>query len=146
MPERRSAALGTHPDSSPAAVASDSGRESVSLAKRLRELAEHMPPGGSLTITRDGLLGLATAESRGSEPAVPPTDLTVAELGGRFHRSRSTIRDWCEHGRFEGAYKLNGRDWRIPQAAADAFLARQRGHPGEPPVKLSAWRAVRRAK
>jgi excisionase family DNA binding protein len=145
MPERRTAAVGTHPDSSPATVASDSGRGPVSLAKRLRELAEHLPSGCSLTITRDALLGLASAESCGSEHAVAPPDLTVAELGGRFHRSRSTIRDWCEHGRFEGAYKLNGRDWRIPQAAVDVFLARQRRQPQEPLVRLSAWRATRRA-
>lgn len=145
MPERRTAAVGTHPDGSPATVCSDSGPEPASLAKRLRELAEHLPAGGSLTITRDALLGLA-AGSCESEHAVAPHGLTVIELGGRFHRSPSTIRDWCEHGRFEGAYKLNGRDWRIPQAAVDAFLAQQRGQPGEPPVKLSAWRAVRSAK
>jgi len=55
-----------------------------------------------------------------------PADLTIAELAARFHRSPSTIRDWCEHGRLGGAYKLNGRDWRIPQAGVEAFLARQR--------------------
>lgn len=145
MPERRTAAVGTHPNRSSATVASDSGREPVSLAKRLRELAEHLPPGGSLTITRDALLGLAAGEGCRSEHAVAPPDLTVAELGGRFHRSPSTIRAWCEHGRFDGAYKLNGRDWRIPQAAVDAFLARQRRQPQEPLVRLSAWRATRRA-
>ncbi len=145
MPERRTAAGATNTDSSPATLASHSGREPVRLAKRLRELAEHLPAGGSLTITRDALLGLAAAESCGSEHAVAPPDLTVAELGGRFHRSPSTIRDWCEHGRFEGAYKLNGRDWRIPQAAVDSFLARQRRQPQEPLVRLSAWRATRRA-
>lgn len=144
MPERGTAAVGTHPDTSPATVASDSGREPVSLAQRLRELAEHLPAGGSLTITRDALLGLAAAGSCGSEHAVAPPDFTVAELAGRFHRSPSTIRDWCEHGRFEGAYKLNGRDWRIPQAAVDTFLARQRRQPQESLVRLSAWRATRR--
>jgi excisionase family DNA binding protein len=143
MPARRTAAVGTHTDSSPATVASDSGREAVNLAKRLRQLAERLPPGGSLTITRDALLGLTAVESCGSEHAVSPPDLTVAELGRRFHRSPSTIRDWCEHGRFEGAYKLNGRDWRVPQAAVDAFLAQQRRQPQEPLVRLNAWRATR---
>jgi hypothetical protein len=31
----------------------------MSLADSLRELAERLPPGGSLTLTRDGLLNLA---------------------------------------------------------------------------------------
>ena len=129
MPARRTAAVGMHTDGSTATVASDSGREPGSLAKRLRELAERLPPGGSLTITRDALLGLAAGERCGSEHAVASPDLTVAELGERFHRSPSTIRGWCEHGRFEGAYKLHGRDWRVPQLAVEAFLAQQRRQP-----------------
>jgi excisionase family DNA binding protein len=115
----------------------------VSLAQRLRELAERLPPGGSLTLTRAGLLELATVDSAQADQPAAPADCTVAELAARFHRSPSTIRDWCEHGRFEGAYKLSGRDWRIPQAGVDAFLAQQRGE--RPVAQLSAWRAVRRA-
>jgi hypothetical protein len=143
MPERRTAAVSTHTDSSAVPVAAEGKNEPGSLAKRLRELAEHLPPGGSLTITRDALLGLAAGASSRSERAVAPPDLTVAELSGRFHRSPSTIRDWCEHGRFEGVYKLNGRDWRIPQASVDAFLVRQRRQRQELLVRLSAWRATR---
>ena len=115
------------------------------VTDRLRELAERLPPGGSLTLTRDALLDLAAAESGDrSDHANAPPELTVPELAGRFHRSPSTIRDWCEQGRFEGAFKLNGRDWRIPKAAVDAFLARQRRQPQESLVRLSAWRATRR--
>ena len=76
----------------------------------------------------------------------PQADFTVGELALRFHRSPSTIRDWCEHGRLEGAYKLNGRDWRISQAAVDAFLALQRQEHQVAPLSLSAWRATPRAK
>lgn len=114
----------------------------MSVADRLRELADRLPPGGSLTLTRDGLLELAADDD--VEPSDgAAADVTVLELATRFRRSPSTIRDWCEHGRFEGAYKLNGRDWRIPPAAVDAFLAAQRGDEA-PVAHLGAWCAVRR--
>lgn len=115
----------------------------MTLADRLRELAERLPPGGSLTLTRDGLLDLAAADGGHADQTAAQADFTVAELAARFHRSPSTVRDWCEHGRFEGAYKLNGRDWRIPLAALDAFLAEQRGE--RLVAHLGAWRAVQGA-
>ena len=114
----------------------------MSLSDRLRELADRLPPGGSLTLTRDGLLELAEGEEspRGEPPA--RADFTITELSERFHRSASTIRGWCEHGCFEGAYKLNGRDWRIPCAGVDSFLSKQRGEHAA--AEFGAWRAVRR--
>ena len=115
----------------------------MSVADRLRELAERLPPGGSLTLTRAGLLELAAVADGQADPAAARADFTVAEVAARFHRSASTVRDWCEHSRFEGAYKLNGRDWRIPQAGVDTFLAQQRGE--SPVAQRGAWRAVRRA-
>src|SRR3989442_14136397 len=116
----------------------------MSLAERLRELAERLPSGGSLTLTRDGLLTLAASDGDQADQAVAPqADFTVAELAARFHRSASTVRDWCEHGRFESAYKLNGRDWRVPVSSLDAFLAEQGGK--RPAAQLGAWRAVRRS-
>ncbi len=115
----------------------------MKLADRLRELAERLPQGVSVTLTRDGLLGLATEHAQDPDPPAAPGDCTIPELAGRFRRSTSTIRGWCERGRFAGAYKLNGRDWRIPPAGVDAFLAQQRGE--GPVAPLGAWRAVRRA-
>ena len=96
-----------------------------------------------MTLTRLGLLELAGVDASQADQEVTPVDFTVAELAARFHRSTSTVRDWCEHGRFGGAYKLNGRDWRIPQAAVDTFLAEQRGE--SPDTQIGAWRAVRKA-
>ncbi len=114
----------------------------MSLHHRLRELAERLPPGGSLTLTRDGLLELAAADEGQSEQPDARADFTIAELVERFRRSASTIRGWCEHGSFEGAYKLNGRDWRIPSAGVDAYLTKQRGE--HTVAELGAWRAVRK--
>lgn len=43
------------------------------------------------------------------------------------------MRAWLEAGRFPGAYKLRGRDWRVPPDAVEAFKARERGS------KAAAW-------
>ncbi len=115
----------------------------MDLADRLRELAERLPQGGSLTLSRDGLLSLASEHDSDPDQPCGRPDFTIAELAARFYRSPSTIRGWCERGRFEGAYKLNGRDWRVPPAGVDAFLAEQRGE--QAVARLGAWRAVRRA-
>ncbi len=115
----------------------------MNLADRLRELADRLPPGTALTLTRDGLLGLARDVDDPDQPA-GRGDFTIAELAARFYRSTSTIRGWCERGRFEGAYKLNGRDWRIPPTGVETFLAEQRGQ--LPVARLDTWRTVRRAK
>ena len=45
----------------------------MNLADRLRELAEHLPPGGSLTLTRDGLLELEHGNWRGVRQEVDVT-------------------------------------------------------------------------
>jgi len=56
-----------------------------------------------------------------------PTLFSVAQLAAHLGRSRSAVREWCEQGRFgAAAFKLNGRDWRIPAAAVLAFTERQR--------------------
>lgn len=109
-----------------------------------------------------------------AEPAVGAASsdkeslLTVRELGVRLHRSPSTVRGWVEAGRFEGAFKLSGRDWRIPITAVATFIdaqqpaavsqasaggtivpsptprprAQRAGSKGE--ADLSAWRRVRK--
>ena len=121
---------------------STSDGHTATTADRLRQLAAHLPAKGSVTLTRDDLLELA-ADGEPPGLARHPGDMTIGELAGHFHRSPSTIRDWCEHHRFEGAYKLNGRDWRIPQAALEAFLAAQRVRRAS--SEAGAWRAVRNA-
>ena len=118
----------------------------MNLADRLRDLAKRMPKGGSLTLTRDGLLELAALDEGQPDQPAAAADLTIAELAARFHRSPSTIRGWCEHGHFKEAYKLNRRDWRIPSASLEGFLARQRGVLQDPMADLARWRAVRRAR
>lgn len=44
-------------------------------------------------------------------------DLTVKQLAERFGRGDSTIRSWLAMGALPGAYRLHGREWRIPISA-----------------------------
>ena len=51
-----------------------------------------------------------------------------------------------ERGDFAGAYKLHGKQWRIPASAVDAFQDHQRTVAGprrRDRGRLSAWRSVR---
>jgi len=54
-----------------------------------------------------------------------------------------TVRGWVERGDFPGAYKLNGKEWRVPVSGVEAFQNRQRG--ATPNARLSGWRSVRSA-
>jgi len=60
----------------------------TSVADRLRELADRLPTGGSLTLTRDALLELAAVEN-GQVEAVAAADLNVAELAARSAVARA---------------------------------------------------------
>lgn len=111
------------------------------LLDRLRRAAELLPAGASITVSRECLLeALGSADVCSEAPA---GDLTVAELASQFQRKPSTVRAWLEAGRFPGAYKLRGRDWRVPPAAVQAFReaeqgGRRRGAPAA--ADLGAWR------
>jgi len=111
----------------------------------LQRVAGLLPADASLTLSKALLLELlAGAEA-------PAADLTVRELAEQLHRAPSTVRGWVEEGRLPGAYKLNGRDWRVPVEAMETFLASQRVRyaargredAGPRPVDLSAWRRER---
>jgi hypothetical protein len=71
--------------------------------------------------------------------AEPHGDLTVPQLAARFGRQPVTVRAWLTAGRFAGAYRLNGRDWRVPMSAVTVFEEAVRK--AVQPVKtLGAWR------
>jgi len=107
-----------------------------------------MPPG--TLVPRDWLVeqlanGAGRQSHSNSGPALGATDLTIAGLAQLFGKRPSTVRAWVERGDFPGAYKLNGKEWRIPLGAVETFqeLQRQRS---SPPSKLSAWRRVGHSK
>jgi hypothetical protein len=102
---------------------------------------------------RPGHRTAGVAEPLLAEQVRPATEreLTVGDLCDRYARKGSAVRAWLEAGRFPGAYKLNGRDWRIPLVALAAVrggAARRAGQGGAgetkgPGANLGAWRGVR---
>ena len=107
---------------------------------RLHEL---MPEGSSISLSKEAVGGLLDGLSLPRGGAQDGSDLTLEEVAERVGRAPSTVRGWCRCGSLVGAYRLNGRGWRIPLLALDAFLRSQEegrtrstmgGH------NLSAWR------
>lgn len=137
-------------------TANGKGANNMGLFRKLRALAEALPPGASVNIPAEWLLeelekGVVEDDPRDDTQI---TDITVEQLAGELDRSPSTVRGWLSSGAFPGAYRLQGREWRIPRAEVEAFLNRQRPQkpvtirqvPGRqrPPADLGAWRKTRR--
>jgi hypothetical protein len=117
----------------------------ANLAAGLRAVAEALPTGAVVPVPREALLELLEAV----EPiGISPVDPTVEEIAKRYGRAPSTVRGWCEAGRFSGAYKLHDREWRIPLAAIETFESQERlrerltGRRGRGVRSLSDWRHV----
>lgn len=115
----------------------------------LRAALTAMPPG--TLVPRDWVLEQLNAGVEGgpAQPAPAPpriVDLTIRDVARAFGKSPSTVRAWVERGDFAGAYKLHGKQWRIPASAVDAFQDHQRTVAGprrRDRGRLSAWRSVR---
>ena len=123
----------------------------MNLLERLRAMVAPMPPGSAVSLPVDWLRAELDAPE-GPEPAAGAAlnDLTLTEAAALVKRSESTLRTWCSRGLIPEAYKLRGRDWRIPPAALRAMLDRE----GEPKpdlprrtrapkggARLDSWRA-----
>ena len=103
-----------------------------------------MPPG--TLVPRDWVVERLSADIPAVPPAVTPArparvDLTIRDLAQLFGKQPSTVRAWVERGDFPGAYKLHGKEWRVPVSAVEAFQNRQRASD----AGLSAWRKVKRS-
>jgi hypothetical protein len=125
----------------------------VSHRSLLVELARAVAPDQTVSIPAGWLLeALGDAEQRAITPAIITIDLTLAEVAAKFGRkSPSTVRLWCEKGWLPGAYRLHGREWRVPLAAVGALQERHRERgrrlapqASPPPAtgSLSDWRKV----
>jgi excisionase family DNA binding protein len=113
----------------------------MTLLDRLRALVDALPPGGSVTFTREWLAG----ELQGAAAAPQNVDLTIAQVAARLGRAPSTVRGWLERGELNG-YRFRGREWRIAPAALEAFVARERGTADRRSARpsISDWRALRK--
>lgn len=118
----------------------------MSGLERLRTMAQAMPEGSSVTLPREAIL-----EALGDESPVqtPPPDYTVRQLAERFGRSLSTVRGWLAAGKFPGAYRLRGVEWRVPPEGLRSFEETERRgaepHRGARQSRgsLSDWRSAR---
>ena len=88
----------------------------MTAADSLRIAAEHLPPGASITVSREALLEALNGRRNASQAA----DFTVAQVAKQFGRSKSCIRSWLEQQLLRG-YRLRGREWRVPPAAIREF-------------------------
>jgi excisionase family DNA binding protein len=105
----------------------------VSLAEQLRRLCDALPPGGTVSFTRDVLLELIRAADDDGDNR----DLTTAEVGLALGVDGSTVRRMCESGQLRG-YKPNAGErsvWRVPRAALEEFRRQQQAV--RPPVLRS---------
>lgn len=114
----------------------------TSLREALTRLVADLPADTLFPVRVDHLREILA----GLEPAAESrlVDRTCAQAGQLLGRKPSTIRAWCELGQLPGAYKLRGREWRIP-AAAIAGLSPSRPQaalesPSPPSLDLSGWR------
>jgi hypothetical protein len=90
-----------------------------------REVLRALVAGAMLTVRADWIAELVADIP---EPkAQVEVDLTAAEVARLMARDEKTVASWCRVGLLSGAYRLRGREWRIPRASLAAF---QRGRPG----------------
>jgi hypothetical protein len=114
------------------------------LETRIRALVDSGDPDGTVTVR--WLAGILDGtEPEGGELE----DLDVKEMAKLAKRARSTIRTWLGQGEgIPGAYRLRGREWRVPRLAFRRFLDSQ-GETGTPSrtarrPDLGSWRKYAR--
>lgn len=100
-----------------------SDRLSNSFAS-LRSALALMPPG--TLVPRDWLLDRLSGAEAAQTPSTALVDLTIQDLAKMFGKRPSTVRAWVERGDFAGAYKLHGKEWRVPTDSVREFQEQQR--------------------
>ena len=83
-----------------------------------------MPPG--TLVPRDWLLDQLSNAGVIQAPSTALVDLTIPDLAQMFGKRPSTVRAWVERGDFAAAYKLHGKEWRVPADSVRQFQEQQR--------------------
>lgn len=89
--------------------------------EHLREALAHLSPDVRLTFSVEELQEIVGE----LEEVEALGDLTVDHVAEELDRTPACIRTWCRDGKIRGAYRLNGREWRIPRDGLRAFLRGQ---------------------
>lgn len=114
----------------------------MSLKEKLERLVSGVPDGGMVLLPVDHVRGWL------EDPIELVDDLTLEEVAERTGRKPATVRGWCSSGRIPGAYKQNGRDWRITPQGFEEWQRRQREGDDRETVRinpkgdLAAWRKL----
>lgn len=87
----------------------------------LRNYALNLPAGTAIPVLREALLDLLRSEGE----APPLVDLSVLDVATLLKRKASTVRGWCASGIIPGAYRLHGREWRVPQVGLQTLFRSQ---------------------
>lgn len=113
--------------------------------RHLMERLQSMPPGSTVPVewvcAQIAAEGVSTKGERESLE-----DLDVPAVAAVVKRAPSTVRGWLGGGLIPEAYRLQGRDWRVPRAALRRFLDRQTAEPTSKPAPrrrgadLGEWR------
>ena len=90
------------------------------IADRIQKMIDGIPDGGSVSLPVDSLRTWLSENPTGIEH-----DLTVDDVAKFFDRSPVTVRAWIRGGRL-GAYRFQGREYRIPESALEEFQERER--------------------
>ena len=104
----------------------------------LRRWLASAPPGSLVPVeaVRPLLEGEAAGGARGS------WDLSVQEVAELLGRAPSTIRGWIGEGLLPGAYRLRGREWRIPRRELERLREEEAQPRKGESADLGSWRRV----
>lgn len=125
--------------------ASENSTGSPSLRSALSSAVQGLPDDAHLSLP----VGWLREKLNEDPPESFSADLTVKKAGELLDRHHTTVAAWCRQGRISQAYKMNGREWRIPPAALEAFQRQLRNGDGDRSPRpstngreadLSAWR------
>ena len=120
------------------------------LEESLARILEGLPPGSAVSLPVDWLRAQMAAVQETQQDSL--ADLTMKKVAEEMGRSVSTVRAWVAQELIPGAYKLRGREWRVPRAGLREFMNRQTNtvredRPGlgsKCGTDLGLWREVRR--
>ena len=99
------------------------------LRDRLESIVGALPDSASVTVPVGDLREWLECDGGAGGPDIM-TDFTVDDVAELLGRTPACVRGWCRAHRVPGAFRLNGREWRIPKAGLRAYLERARDGQG----------------
>lgn len=92
----------------------------------IRALIQGLDGAAVVTVRVDWLRDMLDRQMGKTPESDVEVDLRAPEVGKILNRDASTVRLWCRAGLLPGAYRLLGREWRVPRSAIAKFQRQQR--------------------